>query len=64
MKCGVAAPHQKTIGTFKWNKKAAEELKKFNTDCNMTAGLEAVLQIAVGACVMLRRNVDTRSMGL
>ena len=52
-----------TIGTFKWSKKAAEELKKLNTDCNMTAGLEAVLQIAVGARVMLRRNVDT-SKGL
>ena len=52
-----------TIGTFKWSKKAAEELKKLNSDCNMTAGLEAVLQIAVGARVMLRRNVDT-SKGL
>ena len=52
-----------TIGTFKWSKKAAEELKKLNSDCNMTAGLEAVLQIAVGAHVMLRRNVDT-SKGL
>ena len=52
-----------TIGTFKWSKKAAEELKKLNSDCNMTAGLEAVLQIAVGARVMLRRNADT-SKGL
>ena len=52
-----------TIGTFKWSKKAAEKLKKLNSDCNMTAGLEALLQIAVGARVMLRRNVDT-SKGL
>ena len=29
-----------------------------NTDCNLTAGL---LKIAVGARVMLRRNIDTRS---
>ena len=34
-------------------------MKKLNTDCNLTAGLEAVLQIAVGARVMLRRNMDT-----
>ena len=49
-----------TMSTFKWSKKATEELKKLNTDCNMTAGLEAVLQVAVGARVMLRRNIDTR----
>ena len=36
-------------------------MKKLNTDCNLTAGLEAVLQIAVGARVMLRRKIDTRS---
>ena len=49
-----------TSGIFKWSKKA---MKKLNTDCNQTAGLEAVLQVAVGACVMLRRNIDT-SIGL
>ena len=38
-------------------------MKKLNSDCNLTAGLEAVLQVAVGACVMLRRNIDT-SKGL
>ena len=38
-------------------------MKKLNTDCNITAGLEAVLQVAVGARVMLRRNIDT-SKGL
>ena len=34
-------------------------MKKLNRDCNLTAGLEAVLQVAVGAHVMLRRNIDT-----
>ena len=41
-------------GTFKWSKKATEEMKRLNHDCNLTAGLEAVLQVAVGARVMLR----------
>ena len=36
--------------------KEAEELKRLNKDCNITAGLEAVLHIAVGARVMLCRN--------
>ena len=44
---------------FKWSKRATEEMKKLNKDCNLTAGLEAVLQVAVGARVMLRRNIDT-----
>ena len=48
-----------TTGTFKWNKKATDETKKLNSDCNLTAGLEAVLQVAIGARVMLRRNIDT-----
>ena len=48
-----------TTGTFKWNKKATDEMKKLNSDCNLTAGLEAVLQVAIGARVMLRRNIDT-----
>ena len=52
-----------TSGIFKWSKKATDEMKKLNTDCNLTAGLEAVLQVAVGARVMLRRNIDT-SIGL
>ena len=34
-----------------------------NDDCNKTAGLEYVLRVAVGARVMLRRNIDT-SAGL
>ena len=50
-------------GTFKWNKKATQEMKRLNSDCNLTAGLEAVLEIAVGARVMLHRNIDT-SQGL
>jgi len=45
--------------TLKWDKKAAELLEKLNHDCNMTAGLEAKLSLAVGTTVMLRRNVDT-----
>ena len=48
-----------TLGTYKWNDKAAEALRKLNGDCNLTAGLEAVLKVAVGARVMLRRNIDT-----
>ena len=50
-------------GTRRWNKKAADHLKKLNSDSNMTAGLEAKLRLAVGARVMLRRNIDT-SAGL
>ena len=38
-------------------------MKKLNCDCNLTVGLEAVLQVAVGAHVMLRRNIET-STGL
>ena len=41
-------------------KTTTEEMKKLNCDCNLSAGLEAVLQ---GAHVMLRRNIDT-SKGL
>ena len=42
-----------TNGTHKWSKKAADALKKANSDCNLTAGLEDELIIAVGARVML-----------
>ena len=49
-----------TAGTHKWNKKAAEQLEKLNSDCNRTAGLEAKLSLAVGARVMLRRNINTK----
>ena len=52
-----------TSGIFKWSKKATDEMKKLNTDCNLTAGLEAVLQVAVGAHIMHHRNIDT-SVGL
>ena len=48
-----------TSSTRKWSKKAAEQLEKLNNDCNMTAGLEANLVLAIGARVMLRRNIDT-----
>ena len=49
-----------TSSTRKWTKKAADQLEKLNSDCNMTAGLEAKLLLAVGARVMLRRNIDTK----
>ena len=39
----------------------AEHLQKLNKDCNMTSGLEAKLSLAVGARVMLRRNVNTKT---
>ena len=49
-----------TSSTRKWSKKAANALKKANSDCSLTAGLEAKLTIAVGARVMFRRNMDTK----
>ena len=49
-----------TAGTRKWGKKAADALSKVNKDCNLTAGLMAELTVAVGARVMLRRNIDTK----
>ena len=42
-------------------KKAAEQLEKLNKDCNNTAGLQALLKVAVGARVMMRRNIDTKA---
>ena len=48
-----------TCSIQKWTKKAAEQLKKLNNDCDMTAGLETILTLAVGARVMLCRNIDT-----
>ena len=53
----------KTVGMHKWSKKEAAELKRLNKGCNLTASLEAVLCIAVGARVMLRRNINM-SLGL
>ena len=50
-----------TVTSRKWTKKAAEQLEKLNSDCNMTAGLEAKLILAVGARVMLHRNIDTKA---
>ena len=49
-----------TKSSNKWHKKAAEQLEKLNKDCNNTAGLQAVVKVAVGARVMLRRNIDTK----
>ena len=42
-------------------KKAVEQLEKLKNDCSRTAGLEAKLLLAVGARVMLRRNIDTKT---
>ncbi len=50
-----------TASTRKWNKKATERLEKVNNYCYMTAGLEAKLSLAVGARVVLRRNIDTKT---
>ena len=50
----------KTKSSNKWHKKAVEQLDKLNKDCNNTAGLQAVVKVAVGARVMLRRNIDTK----
>ena len=50
-----------TKSTAKWHEKAAKQLEKLNHDCNNTAGLEAVLTLAVGSRVMVRRNVDVKS---
>ena len=50
-----------TTGSRKWDKTAAKKLEMLNNDSNMTAGLESELSIAVGARVMLRRNIDTKN---
>ena len=49
-----------TSSSHKWTKKAQKQLEKLNNDSNCTAGLEAELTLAVGARVMLRRNIDTK----
>ena len=41
--------------------KCKKVIKQMNADCNMTPGLEARLSLAVGARVMLRRNIDTKA---
>ena len=43
----------------KWSKRAEQCLQTMNKDSNLTAGLEVVLHLAVGARVMLRRNLST-----
>ena len=50
-----------TAGNRKMTKKVIEHLDKMNSDCNLTAGLEAKLLLAIGARVMLRRNLDTKA---
>ena len=47
-----------TTSAEKWSKKATTKLDRLNKkDCNLTAGLEAVLHIAVGPRVMLWRTL-------
>ena len=41
--------------------KAANQLKKLNSDDNMTGGLEAKLTLAVRAHVTLHCNIDTKA---
>ena len=48
-----------TSSSQMWSKEAQKELEKLNNDSNLTAGLEAGLTLAVGARVMLRRNINT-----
>ena len=51
-----------TVTSCKWTKKAAERLEKLNSDCNMTAAwARTQAYTAVGAQVMLRHNIDTKS---
>ena len=50
-----------TSSTRKWNKRATDILSKANKDSNMTTGLEAKLTLAVGARVMLHKNIDTKN---
>ena len=48
-------------GAEKWCKRAVTKLDRLDKkDCDLTTGLETVLHIAVGARVMLQRNVDTK----
>lgn len=61
MSYGVLMKWDETKSTAKWHDKAAKQLQKLNHDCNNTAGLEAVLTLAVGARVMLRRNIAVKS---
>ena len=49
-----------TMSTTKWTKNGVKRLQKLKSNCSLTAGLVATLSIAVGARVMLRRNIDTK----
>ena len=49
-----------TSSSRKWSEITKKELAKLNKDSNLTAGLEAQLTLAVGARVMLRRNINTK----
>ena len=49
-----------TLSTKNWSSKEQKNLDKLNQDSNSTGGLEAEITLAVGACVMLQRNIDTK----
>ena len=50
-----------SAGNRKMTKKVIKHLDTLNTDCNMTAGLEAKLSLAIGTRVMLCHNIDTEA---
>ena len=50
-----------TRTTCTWTKQLDKKLEILNKDCNMTGGLESKISLAVGARVMLRRNIDTKA---
>ena len=49
-----------TLSTRNWSAKEQKLLEKLNEDSNSTGGLEAEITLAVGARIMLRRNIDTK----
>ena len=49
-----------TLSTRNWSTKEQKLLEKLNEDSNSTGGLEAEITLAIGARVMLRRNIDTK----
>ena len=57
---GQCGPKWTKLQVHKWNKKAPDQLEKLDNDCNRTSGLEAKLSLAVGARVMLCRNINTK----
>ena len=50
-----------TTSARKWTNKAANALSKADKDCNLTAGQEAKLTLAIGARVTLHKNINTKN---